>query len=85
MRRESDFLTYVDHAGRYADFHALRHTAASELVASGVPLKTAADILGHKTLAMTMEVYSHTLLPERASAMRQAFPSRKAVTQSQAG
>ena len=44
-----------------------------------------ADILGHKTLAMTMEVYSHTLLPERASAMRQAFPSQKAAIQSQAG
>jgi len=28
-------IPYVDDAGRYADFHALRHTTGSFLVASG--------------------------------------------------
>ena len=43
-------------------FHGLRHTAASHLVMSGVPLRTVGEILGHKTATMT-ERYSH-LTPE---------------------
>ena len=38
--------------------HELRHVAASWLVQSGVPLRTVAEILGQKTLAMVMR-YSH--------------------------
>jgi integrase len=39
-------------------FHCLRHTAASLLVAEGVPLFDVAKILGHSTLAVTMR-YAH--------------------------
>lgn len=39
-------------------FHSLRHTAASWLVNSGVPLPHIARIIGHKTLTMTSR-YSH--------------------------
>ena len=38
--------------------HELRHTYATNLIASGVDLKTAAYILGHD-MKMTMNVYSH--------------------------
>lgn len=39
-------------------FHDLRHTFASRLVMCGVGLRTVADLLGHRTLAMVMR-YSH--------------------------
>lgn len=39
-------------------FHSLRHSCASLLVQSGVPLYTVSKILGHKTMRMT-ERYSH--------------------------
>jgi len=39
-------------------WHTLRHTTASRLVMAGVDIRTVSEIMGHKTLAMTMR-YSH--------------------------
>jgi integrase len=47
-------------------FHGLRHSCASFLVQSGVPLYTVSAILGHTTLRMT-ERYAH-LAPDNLSA-----------------
>jgi integrase len=48
-------------AGREVNPHALRHSAATLLAASGVQIKTAQVILGHSSVSMTADVYTHVL------------------------
>ena len=40
-------------------FHSFRHTHASLLLNSGIPYKELQHRLGHSTLSMTMDIYSH--------------------------
>ena len=47
--------------------HALHHTAATLLLLEGVHAKMVQERLGHSTLAMTMETYSH-LIPSTGRA-----------------
>jgi integrase len=42
-------------------FHDLRHTAATLLLAQGVHPKKVQDLLGHSTIALTLDTYSHVL------------------------
>ena len=42
-------------------FHDLRHTAASLLLAKHVPAAVVMDMLGHSTIAMTINTYSHVM------------------------
>ncbi|MFN2484266.1 MAG: tyrosine-type recombinase/integrase [Candidatus Limnocylindria bacterium] len=42
-------------------FHALRHTAASLLLAQGVHPRVVMEQLGHSTIALTMNTYSHVM------------------------
>jgi integrase len=56
-------------------FHDLRHTYASALIASGCSVKVVQTHLGHKSAAMTLDIYSH-LWPQdddRARAAVQSF------------
>ncbi|MHB1698829.1 MAG: tyrosine-type recombinase/integrase [Acidobacteriaceae bacterium] len=38
-------------------WHCLRHTFASRLVMAAVDIRTIGELLGHKTLAMTMRIW----------------------------
>ncbi|AIX04540.1 hypothetical protein SAG0147_02870 [Streptococcus agalactiae MRI Z1-048] len=40
-------------------FHGFRHTHASMMLNVGIDYKTLQHRLGHSTLAMTMDTYSH--------------------------
>jgi integrase len=42
-------------------FHDLRHSAATFLIAAGIPLKHVSDLLGHSTIAITADIYGHLL------------------------
>ncbi len=42
-----------------AGLHSLRHSAASVMLTSGVPLKVVSEILGHSSMAITGDVYGH--------------------------
>lgn len=50
-------------------FHDLRHTAATLMLADGVPLVTVSKILGHSSVAITANVYAHALDESKASAV----------------
>ncbi len=41
--------------------HSLRHTAATEMLRQGIHPKVVADRLGHSTIRMTLDVYSHVM------------------------
>ncbi len=65
--RNGDPLTDIKHSFNTAlrkaeihnaTFHTLRHTCASHLVMNGVDLASVKELLGHKSLSMTMR-YSH--------------------------
>ena len=65
-------------------FHDLRHSHATHLLASGVHPKIAQERLGHATVAITLDLYSHVLPGMQADAaarvddvLRQAVEKRR--------
>jgi len=42
-------------------FHDLRHSCATLLLGSGVNPKIVSEMLGHSTVAITLDLYSHVL------------------------
>jgi site-specific recombinase XerD len=57
-------------------WHCLRHTFASRLVMAGVDIRTVQELLGHKTIAMTVR-YSH-LAPKHMLAAVEKLVTRTA-------
>lgn len=45
----------------YMRFHDLRHSAATILMAMGVPPKVVQEVLGHANISITLGIYSHVL------------------------
>ena len=77
LRRErvkADFLRYKDAAGRFLDFHSLRHTTGTLLAAAQVHPKTAQAIMRHSTIGLTMNLYTHADAAQEAVAVA-ALPS----------
>jgi len=42
-------------------FHDLRHSAATILLTKGMHPKVVQELLGHSSIAMTMDIYSHVM------------------------
>jgi len=56
---------------RHTRVHDQRHTAASLLLAQGIPPRVVMEILGHSTIAVTMNIYAH-VMPEAVTAATSA-------------
>jgi integrase len=70
----ADFRTAFEQAVKRAGlmdftFHDLRHTFASRLVMTGVDLPTVKELLGHKSIAMTLR-YTHLSTDHKQRAVR---------------
>ncbi len=48
--------------------HSLRHTFATLMINAGVHIKAVSSVLGHSSISVTGDVYSHTLAEYEAKA-----------------
>ena len=53
----------------YIKFHALRHTFATRIMEANVHPKVAQELLGHSTVTITMDTYSHVMPEQKKEAM----------------
>ena len=79
IREASDFLTYQNHDGLFADFHSNRHTFITNLAKAKVHPKLAQALARHSTINLTMNVYTHVGLDEKAGAVA-SLPAPKSPT-----
>jgi len=86
--RDMAYLSFTFHRGlKRAGLprlrvHDLRHTAATHLLNKGVHPKVVQDLLGHSTIAITLDTYSHVmpgLAKEASSLMSSLVPSTDAT------
>ncbi|WP_026507430.1 tyrosine-type recombinase/integrase [Butyrivibrio sp. MC2013] len=57
------------------NYHALRHTFATRCVEIGFDIKSLSEILGHSSVAITMDRYVHPTLASKASNMDKLMQS----------
>ena len=62
-------IPYLDADGRFADFHASRHTFVTNLVASGVSVKVAQTLARHSTPTLTIGRYAHAAQSDLSAAL----------------
>ena len=66
---ELGFNDGYEDARQKLTFHSCRHTFGSRLAQQGVPLLTIKELMGHKTIEMTMR-YSHLMPDHKRDAVR---------------
>lgn len=54
---------------KHKKFHALRHTYATKLFENHVELKTASKLLGHSSIEMTADIYTHVIPKQKIDAV----------------
>lgn len=55
------WVRFAKQSGVPCNFHALRHTHASQLLRQGVHPKIVSERLGHSSVGLTLDTYSHLL------------------------
>ena len=60
-------------------FHDLRHTHATQLLSAGVHPKVASERLGHSTIGITLDLYSHVMPGMQADAAEQVDAALQAA------
>lgn len=65
-----NFGRIVKKAGLNVRFHDLRHSYASLLLAAGVHPKIVSEALGHSTVGITLDLYSHVIPGLQEAAVR---------------
>jgi integrase len=65
-----NFGRIIKKAGLNARFHDLRHSYASLLLAAGVHPKIVSEALGHSTVGITLDLYSHVFPGLQEAAVR---------------
>lgn len=60
-------------------FHDLRHTHASQMLSAGVHPKVASERLGHSTIGITLDLYSHVMPGMQADAAEQVDAALRAA------
>lgn len=53
----------------YKKFHSLRHTYATRLFETGIPIKTVQVLMGHSDIKTTMNIYTHVMPEEKTKAV----------------
>jgi integrase/recombinase XerD len=62
-------VPYQDASGRFADFHALRHTYISALAMSAAPVKVIQSLARHSTPTLTLGTYAHVGVLDQTAAL----------------
>ncbi|WP_303803049.1 site-specific integrase [Alicyclobacillus macrosporangiidus] len=66
------FRAFVKKAGiPPVRFHDLRHTHATLLLKQGVHLKVVSERLGHSTIGITLDIYSHVMPTMQQEAVKE--------------
>ncbi|MBK7876312.1 MAG: site-specific integrase [Planctomycetes bacterium] len=67
----------TDTRGHVIDLHALRHTCATRLARSGVPITTTQKLLGHSTVELTARYYTHVEVEDLRDAIESVAAAAK--------
>jgi integrase len=85
VKRECEADPQADSRKSTIRLYDLRHTAATNALIAGVPPKVVSEMLGHASVAFTLDVYAHVLphMQEQAAAKVEAllFPTVTPVPQ----
>jgi integrase len=78
------FHIFIDRHGlRRVRLHDLRHTHATHLLAAGIHPKVAQERLGHSSIAITLDLYSHVMPGMQAEAAERVNDVMSAAMQRQ--
>ena len=59
-----------DNGIKHVKFHSMRHSYATRLFEKGVQLKTVQKLLGHSSIEITADIYTHVMNSEKISAVQ---------------